>query len=141
MFRLLTVCEQKERDKASQLIIQTLDSTATKAFKNEEVYKRLTDKMGKLSSYIYKIQYEKCQNLLKLWDMDQYIAKDITDYRAQASSIFSKVKTMFNDNVLKLPKSTSIEVRGQKMKKEHFNLALFSSVPKLLREEGKMSQR
>ena len=61
--------------------------------------------------------------------MGENIAKDIIVYRAQASSIFSKVKTMFNDNVLKLPKSTSIEVRGQKMKKEHFNLALFSSVP------------
>ena len=44
--------------------------------------------------------------------MEEYIAKNITDYRAQASSIFSKVKTLFNDNELKLPKSTSIEIRG-----------------------------
>ena len=66
--------------------------------------------MGKLSSYVYKIQYEKCQKLLKLWDKGQYIAKDIT---AQSSSIFSKVKIMFDDNNLKLPKSTSIEVRGR----------------------------
>ena len=100
VFRILTACEQKERDKASQLIIQTLDTTAMKASKNEEVNKRLTDQMGKLSSYVYKIQFEKCQKLLKLWDMGEYIAKDITDYRAQASSIFSKVKTMFNDNDL-----------------------------------------
>ena len=84
-----------------------------KVSKNEEVNKRLTDQMGKLSSYVYKIQFEKCQKLLKLWDMGEYIAKDITDYRAQASNIFSKVKTMFNDNDLKLPKSTSIEVRGR----------------------------
>ena len=60
--------------------------------------------------------------------MEQYIAKDITDYHAQASSIFSKVKTMFNDNNLKLPKNTSIKVRGQNRKKEYFILALFSSV-------------
>ena len=49
--------------------------------------------------------------------MGQYIAKDITDYRAKAASIFSKVKTMFNDNNLKLPNSTNIEVRGQSKKK------------------------
>ena len=84
--------------------------------------------MGKLFSYVYKIKYEKCQKLLKLWDMGQYIAKDITDYRAQASSIFSKIKSMFNDNNLKLPKSTYIEVRGQNKKKEYFILALFSSI-------------
>ena len=60
--------------------------------------------------------------------MGEYIAKDITDYRAQASNIFSKVKTMFNDNDLKLPKSTSIEIRGQNKKKEYFILALFSSI-------------
>ena len=83
--------------------------------------------MGKLSSYVYKIQFKKCQKLLKLWDMEEYIAKDITDYCAQASSIFSKVKTMFNDNNLKLPKSTSIEVKGQNKKMEYFILALFSS--------------
>ena len=50
--------------------------------------------------------------------MGEYIVKDITDYCAQASSIFSKVKTLFNDNNLKLPKSTSIEIRGQNKKKE-----------------------
>ena len=112
MFRILTACEQKERDKASLLIVQTLDTTAKKASKNEEVNKRLTDQMGKLSSYVYKIQFEKCQKQLKLCDMGEYIAKDITDYHAQASNIFSKVKTMFNDNDLKLPKSTSTEIRG-----------------------------
>ena len=78
MFRLLTVCEQKERDKAYQLIIQTLDTTPMKASKNKEVTKKLTDQMEKLSSYVYKIQFEKCQKLLKLWDMGEYIAKDIT---------------------------------------------------------------
>ena len=56
------------------------------------------------------------------------IAKDITNYRAQASSIFSKVETMFNDNNLKLPKTTNIEVRGQNKRKEYFILALFSSI-------------
>ena len=60
--------------------------------------------------------------------MDKYIAKDITDYRALSSSIFSKIKSMFNDNNLNLPKSTSIEVRGQNKKKEYFILALFSSI-------------
>jgi len=84
--------------------------------------------MWKLSSYVYEIQYEQCQKQLKLWDMGQYIAKDITYYRAQASRIFSKIKTMYNDNDLKLPKSTSIEVRGQNKKKELVILALFSSV-------------
>ena len=77
---------------------------------------------------MYKIQFEKCQKLLKLWDMGEYIVKDTIDYRAQASSIFSKVKALFNDNNLKLPKSTSIEVRGQNKKKEYFILALFSSL-------------
>ena len=81
--------------------------------------------MGKLSSYVYKIQFEKCQKLLKLWDMGEYIAKDITDYHAQASSIFSKVKTLFNDNDLKLPKSTSIEIRGQNKKKEYHYRSLW----------------
>ena len=84
--------------------------------------------MGKLTAHVYKIQYEKCQKLLKLWDMGQYIAKGITDYCAQASSIFSKVKTMFNDNNLKLLKRISNEVRGQNKKKEYFILALFSSI-------------
>ena len=51
-------------------------------------------------SYMYKVQFEKCQKLLKLWDMGAYISKDTTDYRAQASSIFSKVKALFNDNNL-----------------------------------------
>ena len=60
--------------------------------------------------------------------MGQYIAKDITDYCAQVSSIFSKVKTMFNVNNLKLQNSTSIEVRGENKKKEYFILALFSSI-------------
>ena len=32
--------------------------------------------------------------------MGEYIAKDTTDYRAQASSIFSKVKTLFNGMTL-----------------------------------------
>ena len=110
VFRILTSCEQKERDKASLLILQTFDTTAKKTSENTEVCKRLTDQMGKLSSYVYKIQYEQCQKQLKLWDMDQYIAKDVTDYRALASSIFSKSKSMFNDNNLNHPKSTSIEV-------------------------------
>ena len=35
---------------------------------------------------------------------------------------------MFDDKNIKLPKSTSIEVRGQNKKKEYFILALFSSV-------------
>ena len=68
------------------------------------------------------------KKLLKLWEMGQYIANDITDQRAQASSIFSKVKTMCNHNDLKLPKSTNIKVRGQNKKKEYLILELFSSV-------------
>ena len=128
VFRVLTACEQKQRDQASLLIVQTLDATAKKASKNEEVNKRLTNQLGKLSSYMYKVQFEKCQKLLKLWDMGAYISNDTTDYRAQASSIFSKIKTLFTDNNLKLPKSTSIEIRGQNRKKEYFILALFSSL-------------
>ena len=60
--------------------------------------------------------------------MDKYIEKGITDYRALASSIYTKVKSMFSENHLNLPKSTSIEVRGQNKKKEYFILALFSSI-------------
>ena len=60
--------------------------------------------------------------------MDRYIDKSITDYRAQSSSIFTKLKSMFSENQLNLPKSTSIEVRGKNKKNELFILALFSSV-------------
>ena len=88
VFRILTACEQKQRDQASLLIVQTLDATAKKASKNEEVNKRLTNQLGKLSSYMYKVQFEKCQKLLKLWDMGAYISNGTTDYRAQASGIF-----------------------------------------------------
>ena len=108
VFRILTACEQKQRDQASLLIVQTLDATAKKASKNEEVNKRLTNQLGKLSSYMYKVQFEKCQKLLKLWDMGAYISNDTTDYRAQASSIFSKIKTLFTDNNLKLPKAQAL---------------------------------
>ena len=48
VFRLLTVCEQKERDKASQLILQMLDDTSKKVSKNEEVNKRLTRDVQKI---------------------------------------------------------------------------------------------
>ena len=60
--------------------------------------------------------------------MDRYIDKSITDYPAQSSSIFTKLKSMFSENQLNLPKSTSIEVRGKNKKNELFILALFSSV-------------
>ena len=59
--------------------------------------------------------------------MNRYIDKSITDYRAQSSSIFTKLKSMFSENHLNLPKSTSIEVRGKNKKNELFILALFSS--------------
>ena len=78
--------------------------------------------------------------------MDEYIEKGITDYRALASSIYTSVKAMFTENHLHLPKSTSIEVRGQNKKKECFILALFSSISEAKTFEhqatdGKMSQR
>ena len=41
--------------------------------------------------------------------------------------IFTKLKSMFTENQLNLPKSTSIEVRGKNKKNELFILALFSS--------------
>ena len=56
--RVLTVCEQKERDKASKLRLQTLEITANKASKNEEIINRVLDKHGKLTSYVYKMQHE-----------------------------------------------------------------------------------
>ena len=59
--------------------------------------------------------------------MEQYVDKNTTDFRALASSIFTKIKSMFSDNHLNLPKSTSIEVRGKNKKGEPFILALFSS--------------
>ena len=128
MHRILTSCEQKERDKASKLILTTLEATAKKTSENTEACKRLSSQVGKLASFVYRTQYERCQKQLKLWDMDQYIEKGSTDYRALASSIFTKVKSMFSENHLHLPKSTSIEVRGQNKKKEYFILALFSSI-------------
>ena len=87
---------------------------------NSEVCSRLTDQVGKLISFVYKTQYERCQKQLqlKLWNMDKYIDKSITDFRAQSSSIFTKIKSMFSENHLNLPKSTSIEVRGKNKKQE-----------------------
>ena len=130
------------------LILKTIETTAKKTSENTEVCKRLTEQLGKLSSFLYKTQYERCQKQLKFWDMDKYIVKGITDYRALSSSIFSKIKSMFNDNNLNLPKSTSIEVRGQNKKKEYFILASFQAFPKRkplstrpLREDVRMSQR
>ena len=70
VYRILTSCEQKERDKASLLILQTLETTAKKTSENT-VCKRLTVQMGKHSSYVSKIQYEQCQKQLTLWDMDK----------------------------------------------------------------------
>ena len=125
---ILTSCEQKEIDKASLLILQTLDTTAKKTSENTEVCKRLTDQVGKLSSFVYKIQYEQCQKQLKLWDMEQNIAKDITDYRTQASRIFSEIKSMFNDNDLNLPKSTS-----SKRPKQEKGVLYFGTLFKLFR--------
>ena len=51
--------------------------------------------------------------------MDRYIDKSIIDYRAQSSSIFfTKLKSMFTENQLSLPKITSIEVRGKNKKRK-----------------------
>ena len=147
MYRILTTCEQKERDNAIQLIVKTLETTAKKTSENSEVCSRLTEQVGKLTSFVYKTQYENCQKQLKLWNMDRYIDKSITDYRAQSSSIFTKLKSMFSENQLNLPKSTSIEVRG-KNKKMSFLLLHFSQVlprrkplsTRPLKEEGRMSR-
>lgn len=78
--------------------------------------------------------------------MDRYIDKSITDYRAQSSSIFTKLKSVFTENQLNLPKSTSIEVRGRNKKNELFILKLFSSPSKAKTfehqaAEGRMSRR
>ena len=127
-YRILTTYEQKQRDNALQLIVKTLETTAKKTSENSEVCLRLTNQVGKLASFVYKTQYERCQKQLKLWNMDKYVDKSITDFRAQSSSIFTKIKSMFSDNHLNLPKSTSIEVRGKNKKNELFILALFSSI-------------
>ena len=60
MYRILTTCEQKERDNAIQLIVKTLETTAKKTSENSEVCSRLTDQVGKLTSFVYKTQYERC---------------------------------------------------------------------------------
>ena len=44
----------------------------------------------------------------------------VTDYRAQASNIYNKVKAMFNENQLKLPSNTNNEIRDENKKKELF---------------------
>ena len=49
----------------------------------------------------------------------------VTDYRAQASNIYNKVKATFNKTQLKL---SNIELRGQNKEKEFFILATFSSI-------------
>ena len=116
--RLLDICEQKERDKASKLRLQTLETTADKPSQNEEIANRLLDKHGKLTALVYKMLYEKCQKTLKPWNMDKYIDVGVTEYRAQAANIYSKVKAMFNAKNLIFPSSTNIEIRGQKKNKE-----------------------
>ena len=60
--RILTSCEQKERDKASKLILTMLEITAKKTSENTEVCKRLTNQVGKLASFVYRTQYERCQS-------------------------------------------------------------------------------
>ena len=35
-----------------------------------------------------------------MWDMDLFIDGGVTEYRAQESNIFNKVKAMFNENQL-----------------------------------------
>ena len=42
----------------------------------------------------------------------------VTDYRAQASNIYNKVKAMFNENQLKLSSNTNIETKGPEQEKE-----------------------
>merc|ERR1711893_203191 len=78
--------------------MKTLDATAKKTSVNTEVCLRLTNQVGKLTSFVYKTQYERCQKQLKLWNMEQYVDKKITDFRAQASSLFTKIKSMFSEN-------------------------------------------
>ena len=65
MYQILTTCEQKERDNAIQLIVKTLETTAKKTSENSEVCSRLTDQVGKLTSFVYKTQYKRCQKQLK----------------------------------------------------------------------------
>ena len=75
IYQILTTCEQKEGDNAIQLIVKMLETTAKKTSENSEVRSRLTDQVGKLTSFVYKTQYERCQKQLKLWNMDRYIDK------------------------------------------------------------------
>ena len=60
--------------------------------------------------------------------MDTYIDFGVTEYRAQDTNLYSKVEAMFNENHLKFPSSTSIEIRGQNKKNVLYILALFSSI-------------
>ena len=63
--------------------MQTLDITANKASKNEEISNRLINRHRKLTLYVYKMQHEKCQKTLKLWDMAQCIAAGVTINKKQ----------------------------------------------------------
>ena len=56
--------------------------TANKTSKNEEIVNRIVDKHGKLTANVYKMQYEKCQKTLKLWDSDKYIDAGVIEYSA-----------------------------------------------------------
>ena len=58
--RLLAVCEQKERDKASKLRTQMFEITANKASKKQEIINRVVDKHRKRTAYVYKMQHEQC---------------------------------------------------------------------------------
>ena len=51
MYRILTTCEQKERDNAIQLIVKTLETTAKKTSENSEVCSRPTDQVSPRSDF------------------------------------------------------------------------------------------
>ena len=51
--RLLVVCETKERDKASKLVMQTLEITSNKASRNQDLVNFLVQFASKFSSSIF----------------------------------------------------------------------------------------
>ena len=58
------------------------------------------DQQGKLTAYVYKMQYGQCQKTLKFRDVDKYIDAGVTEYRAYASERVSMLRTSYEGEAL-----------------------------------------
>ena len=107
--------------------MQKLEFRANKAIKSQELVNQLAERHGKLTSAVYKLHHEESQKTLKLYEMQEYLSGDTTDYQTQTRNVNNKIKSTFETNQQQLPRSTRIKIRGQDKKKIFFILAFFST--------------